>query len=42
MESQQKNNNSKTDFKSIVKSTHDLTVKSTVFDLRLILLSHQL
>ena len=31
-----------TDFKSIVKSTHDLTGKSCAFDLRLILLSNQL
>ena len=31
-----------TDFKSIVKSTHDLTVKSSALDLRLILLSNQL
>ena len=30
------------DFESIVKSTHDLTVKSSGFDLRLILLSNQL
>ena len=29
-----------TDFKSIVKSTHDLTVKSCALDLRLILLSN--
>ena len=31
-----------TDFKSIVKSTRDYTVKSSAFDLRLILLSYQL
>ena len=30
------------DFKSIVKSRHDLTVKSSALDLRLILLSNQL
>ena len=31
-----------TDFKSIVKSRHDFTVKSSALDLRLILLSNQL